>query len=272
MAEDTRPSTPSTQAVELIELTLTSEQPTPILLPEWVISSVFQGETTIRHRYEYLEFGPRTMGITSPFALGRVHRQRTTETKARLIILSDEVVREARRTMAQTSGHRELVARSTDRQLHASLHRLIRGVEAGARSLEMESLANSCAVDIIRQVEAIVRSDERMAAAAPRVERAREMIHDCFAEEFSLTKLASVAGLSTTHFVRAFGRRFGFSPLVYTMAVRLGIARRQLVAGARIADVARRCGFYDQSHLHRWLKRAIGVTPLQLRASVAWTM
>ena len=98
------------------------------------------------------------------------------------------------------------------------------------------------------------------------------MIQDCFGEEFSLIKLASVAGLSTTHFVRAFGKRFGLSPLVYTMAVRLGFARHQLIAGGSIAEVARRCGFYDQSHLHRWLKGAIGVTPLQLRDGTAWRM
>jgi AraC family transcriptional regulator len=32
-----------------------------------------------------------------------------------------------------------------------------------------------------------------------------------------------------------------------------------------IADIALDCGFYDQSHLNRYTKRLLGVTPGQIR-------
>ena len=43
-------------------------------------------------------------------------------------------------------------------------------------------------------------------------------------------------------------------------------ARRRLLDGEPIADVATAVGFHDQSHLHRHFTRLLGVTPRKFAA------
>jgi AraC-like DNA-binding protein len=45
------------------------------------------------------------------------------------------------------------------------------------------------------------------------------------------------------------------------MHVRVAKARDLLAAGGRPVDVAHACGFCDQSHLNRWFRAVVGITP-----------
>ena len=78
----------------------------------------------------------------------------------------------------------------------------------------------------------------------------------------SIAELAVEAGLSPTHFARAFKQSMGRPPHQYILTARLERARELLDAsGSSIADVALRTGFVDQAHLTRAFKRRFGVTP-----------
>ncbi len=62
---------------------------------------------------------------------------------------------------------------------------------------------------------------------------------------------ARVAGISTSHLAATFKRSTGQAPHQFVMAQRLERARSLLIdTRLPIAEVARRCGFADQSHLH----------------------
>ena len=77
-----------------------------------------------------------------------------------------------------------------------------------------------------------------------------------------ITFAAQEAGLSPTHFARAFKETMGRAPHQYLLALRLERARRLLeTTRATLSDIAQRTGFADQAHFTRLFKRVFGTTP-----------
>jgi AraC-like DNA-binding protein len=96
-----------------------------------------------------------------------------------------------------------------------------------------------------------------------RLGRAREVIHDRFADPIRLDELAASAGMHPVSFCRSFRRAFGMPPHRYQIDVRLAAARRMLAAGVPAASVAAATGFSDQAHLSRQFRRLMLVPPGQ---------
>ena len=85
-------------------------------------------------------------------------------------------------------------------------------------------------------------------------------------QSLTVTELATVAGLSPTHFNRLFRQTTGQSPYRYVRRQRLDQAERLIVeTQLPFRDIARSLGFSDQSHLNRMLRADRGLTPGQLR-------
>lgn len=80
-------------------------------------------------------------------------------------------------------------------------------------------------------------------------------------ERLEITRLAEELGLSVGFLVRAFRQSLGVTPHRYLMDRRLAHARMLLRARHPVAEVAAECGFSDQAHLTRLMKRSLGVTP-----------
>jgi AraC-like DNA-binding protein len=93
------------------------------------------------------------------------------------------------------------------------------------------------------------------------VARAREYLDAHSGEEVELAEIARVAGLSRSHFIRAFRQETGLTPHAYLMDRRFRTATRLLGKGEAPGDVAAVCGFFDQSHLNRVFKARMAVTP-----------
>jgi AraC-like DNA-binding protein len=99
------------------------------------------------------------------------------------------------------------------------------------------------------------------------VARVRDYMEAHLSDEVELADLAQLAGLSRSHFIRAFQRATGQTPHVYLMDRRFRAASRLLERGDAPAEVAAACGFFDQSHLNRVFKARMGVTPGVYRAA-----
>lgn len=86
---------------------------------------------------------------------------------------------------------------------------------------------------------------------------------------WSLTDLATFAGVHPAYLGRAFRKHVGVGLGDFQRALRVERARRLLEATTRsVADIAATTGFCDQSHLNRSFRRVLGVTLYRYRRAV----
>jgi AraC-like DNA-binding protein len=147
-----------------------------------------------------------------------------------------------------------------DAPLAGRLRRLNALLLDGATRLEAQELVMGAVLAMVqRYATQPVAAPTPPRSGAP--SRARDLLHDCFADDLSADDLARAVGLSRFQLYRQFRERYGVAPSAYLRQVRLREARHRLAAGAAIAEVAFATGFADQSHLTRWFRRTYGITP-----------
>ena len=95
------------------------------------------------------------------------------------------------------------------------------------------------------------------------IEKALAHISENYAERIRIGELAARAGLSEFHFQHRFSAVLGITPHRYQLMLRIFHAKLVLRRGMPIRDVATNVGFADQSHLHRYFRRIVGVPPGQ---------
>lgn len=93
-----------------------------------------------------------------------------------------------------------------------------------------------------------------------RVVAALDAAHDGH-DDASIARLAATLGMSPQHFSRAFHRVFGVPAVFFRNQLRMHRAEAHLRRGGKASEVALECGFSDQAHLIRELKKVRGVTP-----------
>ena len=113
-----------------------------------------------------------------------------------------------------------------------------------------------------REVEAI--APKRLFVARRHcagIERALAYMSFNYAEKLHVHDLAAMAGFSESHFQHRFAALLGITPHRYQLMLRIFHAMEHLRRGIAIRDVAQSVGFADQSHLHRYFRRIVGVSP-----------
>jgi AraC-like DNA-binding protein len=119
-----------------------------------------------------------------------------------------------------------------------------------------EALAEACG--LLLQRHATCRPEEEAAADLRRV-------RDRLAEELlappTLQELSAMTSLSRYQLLRHFRQAFGVPPHAWLLQQRAERARRLILRGRRLAEVAADCGFADQSHMTRVFTRHFGFTP-----------
>lgn len=102
---------------------------------------------------------------------------------------------------------------------------------------------------------------------APKVwTRVDDYIQGNLASRLSIARLAEIAGLSPSHFLRAFRKATGQAPHQYVIGRRLDQAER-LIATSELplAAIAAATGFSSNSHMTATMKRSRGRIPKELR-------
>jgi len=97
--------------------------------------------------------------------------------------------------------------------------------------------------------------------------RARDLLHERFADALRLADVASAVGVEPDRLARAFRRVYHEPVATYVRRLRVNAAADLLVAGPdpSIAAIAAEVGFADQSHLTRSFLRMLGTTPARYR-------
>jgi AraC family transcriptional regulator len=136
-------------------------------------------------------------------------------------------------------------------------------------SIEPQAL-DALAGRMILLAERVIEGTNARTAPDPmnrlQIVRVLDRIEADIAEPLRLAELARTAELPLLRFIRSFTRAVGLTPHAYVMERRLQRARRMLShSKISLAEAAAACGFAHQSHLGVALKRALGLTPRQLR-------
>jgi AraC-like DNA-binding protein len=96
--------------------------------------------------------------------------------------------------------------------------------------------------------------------------RVTEYMQQRLSEQVCLSELADIAGLSESHFARAFRESVGEPPHRYLMLLRVRAAATLIEAtNTPLSEISLAVGFADQSHLTRLFIRLVGERPREYR-------
>ena len=134
-----------------------------------------------------------------------------------------------------------------------------------ARDLYSESLALALAVHLIRNAHFSRSESDRSRFGRCDLNHVLDYIADNLDCDLTLQALASIAGLSTSHFKLVFRETVGTPVHRYVVQKRVEAAVHLLENGVPAPEVALHTGFANQSHMARLMKQTMGITPKDVR-------
>ena len=148
-----------------------------------------------------------------------------------------------------------------DPLMSTKLRQLFQLLEQSDNQLERESLYLNTIIELVfrhgRQRNALLDLGKEPSA----VQRVRDYIDAHFEQNISIQTLADLVQLSPFYLTRLFHKTVGLPPHAYQIQRRLFKAKRLIILGVKLSDVAVDCGFTDQSHLNRHFKKSFVVAP-----------
>jgi len=182
--------------------------------------------------------------------------------------MSRELVSQVAEDLGVPGGRVDLAPKlgARDPLIEHLLHTI--GAELDAPAPAGRIYADSLAVALAsRLLQSVSPSPARggQTLSKPQLRRLIDYVDANLEFDLTLAELAAVTGVSVPHLTTLFRRTFGQSAHRYVVERRVQRARERLLAGERsIAQVALETGFAHQSHLARWMKRLLGITPSAL--------
>ena len=105
-----------------------------------------------------------------------------------------------------------------------------------------------------------------------RLKQTLAYIEDHLSEDLSLSRIASIAGISASHFKTLFRESAGVPVHQYVVQRRIERAKDMLMQDKlSIAEIALATGFSHQSHLARHMRRSVGLSPRAMKRLFAET-
>jgi AraC family transcriptional regulator len=154
----------------------------------------------------------------------------------------------------------------SSRALRALLIRLAEEARAPGFATEVlvEMISGQLAIDLARYFQTV--SEAPIGGLAPWQLRAINARLTDMPEAPTLQELAALCRLSTRHLSRAFRASKGLSIGAYVAQARVGHAKRQLVDGRAIKEVAYALGFASPSSFAQAFRKATGQSPRAFRS------
>jgi len=141
---------------------------------------------------------------------------------------------------------------------------------AAAVAGHAETLATLLIHDLNRFHRASLSPGVGDAGLSPhQVHRVVEFIEGQLSSKITITELASVVGLSPSHFIRAFKKAVGIPPHQFILRRRVERAKEMLSnSRVSVSTVADETGFNGLTQLTRVFRKVVGVTPTSFRRDV----
>ena len=120
-------------------------------------------------------------------------------------------------------------------------------------------------------LEIIAEASRQFAASknhsAQWLERAREILHEQFADNLTLASIAKTVGVHPVHLASSFRKKYQCTVGDYRQRLRVEFACKELAKPrSSLAQIALAAGFANQAHFSRTFKRLTGTTPGRYRA------
>ncbi|MCB8821340.1 AraC family transcriptional regulator [Microvirga rosea] len=237
----------------------------------YAIAAVLSGCETFFYRGEQHYAGPGSVAVVCPDEIhdGAPHGDGF---EYRTFYPSVELMREvaedvAGRPLLSPPWFSQAIISDPDlARAHARLHACLCHDDIGTSEMEQDvRLVAYLSLLIARWAE--LDAPPSLSYGPKGIARVRDYLDAHLDQEAELSVLAAMAGLSRSHFIRAFQKETGLTPHAYLLDRRFRAARRLLERGETPGIVAATCGFFDQSHLNRVFKARMGITPGAYRAA-----
>jgi AraC-like DNA-binding protein len=115
---------------------------------------------------------------------------------------------------------------------------------------------------VLRHISRPIRRGLSETLIPAKTRRVIDYIESNLTRDLQLVELCTVAGISRSHFARAFRNTVGMAPHTFVLQRRLARAVELLTPQKlSMREVAERCGFADQAHLTRTFKAQFGHPP-----------
>jgi AraC family transcriptional regulator len=134
--------------------------------------------------------------------------------------------------------------------------------------LYVDSLAVSVASRLISTYSSIAQRQAAQSGGlgGRRLKQTLAYIEDHLSEDLSLTRIASISGISASHFKTLFRESAGVPVHQYVVQRRIERAKDMLMQDKlSIAEIALATGFSHQSHLARHMRRSVGLSPRAMK-------
>jgi len=138
---------------------------------------------------------------------------------------------------------------------------------SGDDHLAMEQVTNTILVSMLQNMGITKLTAPVKGGLSPKVTAlVCDYMQANFYRQVYLAELAELAQLSEYHFCRMFKQSMAQTPQAYLLAIRIEQAKLSMRTGqASMADIALQCGFANQSHMGRYFKKLVGISPRQYR-------
>jgi AraC family transcriptional regulator len=225
---------------------------------EWEIHNVKTGSLYVTAGGAPYEFGWKRLS-DEPFQVLMLVLNQTIFDEA----LSDQFGKDS--PHAQLGDHSGI----DDPQLVALMQLLkVESKRVASSKLFIDSAAKAVAVHLARQYTQLTDASRENKSALPRykLKQIQDWMVEHLSEEFSLSKLAQLAGISDYHFNRLFKKATGVPPSQYHIKLRIEEAKRLLrETKMSVIDVAMDVGYANSSHFARLFRKETGITPSNYR-------
>ena len=111
------------------------------------------------------------------------------------------------------------------------------------------------------------KQDRPLKRNPPRwLDRAKEIVHDRFAEPLSIAEIAELVGVHPVYLAQLFRQHFRCTIGEYVRQLRIEFACRKIATSeASLVEVSLAAGFSNQAHFSRVFKRLTNMTPTKYR-------
>jgi len=133
--------------------------------------------------------------------------------------------------------------------------------------LSMEQVTNTILVSMLQNMGGAKLNTTVKGGLSPSIASLTcDFMQANFHRQIYLSELATLGQLSEYHFCRMFKQSFAQTPQAYLLTIRIEQVKLRLQTKKdNLAVIALQCGFANQSHMGRYFKKLVGISPRQYR-------